>query len=172
MADVTGTFTPSKSFIGYEAEFQVGQGVADPPAEPPEVEDFVSVPAVKSITFGDMTTGVVDITHLRSPARHREKLATIRDSGPIVVRCGYDPTHGAHMQAGGDGFVEGKSLIALWQTVAQNNFRIVFPTAAGSIELDIEGTVTKYQISELSVEAETEVEFEITPLRDYSMGLP
>ena len=165
MADVTGTFTASNSFIGYEAEFQVGQGGASP-------EDFVSIPAVKSITFGDMTTGVVDITHLRSPARHREKLATIRDSGPIVLRCGYDPTHGAHKQAGGDGFEPGQSLISLWQNVTENNFRIIFPSAVSSIELDIVGTVTKYQISELAVDTETEVEVEITPLRDYSTGLP
>jgi hypothetical protein len=164
MSDVTGTFTASESFIGYGAEFQVGQ--ADSP------ESFTSVPAVKSITFGDMTTGVVDITHLRSPARHREKLATIRDSGPITVRCGYDPTHGAHKQAGGDGFEAGQSVIALWQNVTENNFRIIFPAAAGSIELDIVGTVTKYQINELTTETETECELEITPLRDYSTGLP
>jgi hypothetical protein len=162
MADVTGTFTPSESFIGYETEFQIGQGGSP--------ETFVSMPAVKSITFGDMTTGVVDITHLRSPARHREKLATIRDSGPIVVRCGYDPTHGAHKQAGGDGFLPGFSLIALWRNVTENNFRIIFPTAASSLELDIVGTVTKYQINELTVETETECEFEITPLRDYFTG--
>lgn len=164
MADVTGTFTPSNGFIGYEAEFQVGQATSP--------ETYVSVPAVKSITFGDMTTGVVDVTHLRSPARHREKKATIRDSGPITVRCSYDPSHGAHKQAGGDGFAANQSLISLWQDVTENTFRIVFPSDAGSLDLDIVGTVTKYQISELTVDTETEVEFEITPLRDYSTGLP
>lgn len=117
-----------------------------------------------------MTTGIADFTHLRSPDRHREKKGTIRDSGPIVVVCGYDPAHGAHKLAGGDGFSASQSLIALWRNVTENNFKIIYPTAAGSLELDIAGTITKYSIGELNVEGEVTCTFEITPLRDYFTG--
>jgi hypothetical protein len=164
MANVTDTYTASGGAIGYGAQFKIGQG--DSP------ETFTSVPAVKSITFGDMTTGVVDVTHLRSPARHREKRATIRDSGPIVCRASYDPDHGAHQQNGGDGFDSTHSLVTLWINVTENNFRIEFPAALNTQILDVRGVVTKYQISEMVVDGEVEVEFEVTPLQDYSSGLP
>lgn len=164
MADVTGTFYAGDAFIGYGAEFLVGQG--DSP------ETFVAVPDIESITPGDMTTGTVDITHLRSPGRHREKLGTIRDSGPIVLAGNYRPDHGAHLQGGGDGFDSTHSLLTLWRTVAENNFQIVLPSDAGSTVLPIRGTVTRYQIGALTLDGKTPFTCEITPLRDYSDGLP
>jgi hypothetical protein len=74
MSDVTGEFYPNESGIGYGTELGVGQGDGTP-------ETFVSVPVLMKITPGDLTTGIVDATHLRSPKRHREKKGTLRDSG-------------------------------------------------------------------------------------------
>ena len=74
----TDLFYAGEAFIGYGAQFLVGQDDGSP-------ETFVAVPDIMSITPGDMNTGVVDKTHLRSPGRHREKLGTIRDSGPITL---------------------------------------------------------------------------------------
>ena len=172
MANVTNTYYAGDAFIGYGTEILVGQGNASP-------ETFVAIPDVNSITPGDMTTGVVDITHLRSIGRHREKKGTIRDSGPIVIQANYRPTHGAHKIAGGDGFVTGRSLIALWQNVTEANFRLVLPddsSAGGSPDtgevIDITGTITRYQIGELGLDSKVPVTIEITPLRDYSSGLP
>jgi hypothetical protein len=162
--DVTGQFYSGDAFIGYGAEFLVGQG--DSP------ETFVAVPDIESITPGDMTTGIVDVTHLRSPGRHREKLGTIRDSGPIVLAGNYRPDHGAHLQTGGDGFDADHSLLSLWRNVTENNFEIVMPAAAGSTVLPIRGTVTRYQIGALTLDGKTPFTCEITPLRDYSGGLP
>jgi hypothetical protein len=164
MADVTDTEYAGKAFIGYGAQFKVGQG--DSP------ETFVAVPDIDSITMGDMTTGIVDVTHLRSPGRHREKLGTIRDSGPIVLAGNYRPDHGAHLQGGGDGFDATHSLLTLWRTVAENNFEIELPSAAGSVVLPIRGTVTKYQIGALTLDGKTTFTCDITPLRDYSGSLP
>ena len=78
MADVTDSFYAGDAFIGYGAQFKVGQG--DSP------ETFVAVADIMEITFGDMTTNVIPKTHLRSPGRHHEKIATIRDSGPITIK--------------------------------------------------------------------------------------
>jgi hypothetical protein len=162
--DVTDTFYPGAAFIGYGAQFKVGQG--DSP------ETFVAVPDIDSITMGDMSTGTVEKTHLRSPGRHRERLATLRDSGPIVLAGNYRPSHGAHLQAGGDGFDTTHSLLSLWRNVTENNFEIEMPADAGSTVLPIRGVVTKYQIGALTLDGKATFTCEITPLQDYSGGLP
>jgi len=172
MADVTDTYYAGDAFIGYGAQVLVGQDDGSP-------ETFVAIPDVNSITPGDMTTGVVDITHLRSAGRHREKKGTIRDSGPIVVECNYRPTHGAHKQSGGDGFSSSNNPVALWRNVTEANFRIVMPddsSAGGSPGtgqvLDIRGVITRYQIGTIALEDKVGCTIEITPLSDYSDGLP
>ncbi len=164
MADVTGTFYNGGAFVGYGAEFKVGQG--DSPTT------FTAVPDIEKITMGDMTTGIVDVTHLRSAGRHREKKGTIRDSGPIVLMGNYRPDHGAHKQNGGDGFDASHSLLTLWRNVTDNDFEIVMPADGGSTVLPIRGTITKYLIGELGIDSKVPFTCEITPLHDYSGGLP
>ena len=170
--DVTGTYYQGDAFIGYGAEFLVGQGEASP-------EIFVSVPDVESITFGDMTTGTVDTTHLRSPGRHRERKATIRDSGPITLVVNYRPDNGAHMQAGGDGFSTTHNLLALWRNVTENNFKLILPEDAAApaspvdlIELPIRGVITKYTIGQLTLDGKMTCTIDVTPLHDFSGDLP
>jgi len=162
MADITGDYYASEAFIGYGTELGVGQG--DSP------ETFTSAPTIMTITPGDLTTGVVDATHLRSPARHREKKGTIRDSGPITCAGHYVPGHGAHNIDGGDGFDATHNLIYLWRNVVENNFRITMPADAGSLTLDLRGVITKYQVGELSTENLCPFTLEITPLQDYFTG--
>lgn len=174
MADVTGTFYDGDAFIGYGAEFLVGQGNTTPGPE-----DFIAVPDVESITFGDMTTGTVDTTHLRSSGRHREKKATVRDSGPISLVVNYRPDHGAHKQTAGDGFIEGYSLLSLWRNVTECNFKLILPDDAATpadpivpIELPIRGVITKYTIGQLTLDGKTTCAIDITPLHDFSGDLP
>jgi len=162
MANVTGTFYDGDAVIGYGSQFEVGQG--DSP------ETFVAVPDIDTITPGDLTTGVVDITHLRSTARHREKKGTLRDSGPIGFGGNYRPSHGAHMLAGGDGFDATHNVIYLWRNVVENNFKIVAPADADDMELDVRGVVTKYQVGPLGLDTKWTFMGEITPLRDYFTG--
>lgn len=170
MADVTNLLVASTARVGYGLQLKVGQG--DSP------QTFTAVPMVNSITPGDMTTEVTDVTHLRSPGRHREKRGTIRDSGPIALEMDYDPTHGAHKISGGDGFAAGHSLIALWQNVTENDFILWMPDPAGAIatamqvEIEIRGTITKYQLGGATLTDPLKVMVEITPLRDYSDGMP
>lgn len=164
MADVTGDFYAGDAFIGYGAELRVGQGDGSP-------ETFVAVPDITTITPGDMTTGVVDITHLRSPNRHREKKGTIRDSGPFQIAGNYRPEHGAHKTGGGDGFEADYSLVSLWEDVREANFEIELPLDAGSPAevLQFAGVVTKYQIGSITIDNKVEFTAEITPLRAYTL---
>ena len=165
MANVTGTFYAGEAFIGYGAEIMIGQADGSP-------ETYVAIPDVTTITPGDMTTGVVDITHLRSPDRHREKKGTIRDSGPFRCVANYRPQHGAHKTGGGDGFSATNSLVSLWRDVREANFRIDLPADAGSPEEQVTfaGTVTMYQIGEVGVDGRVTVTFEVTPLRAYTLN--
>lgn len=174
MADITDLYYAGEAFIGYGSQMLVGQGGASPVT-------FVAIPDINRIAPGDMTTGIVPITHLRSPDRHHEKKGTIRDSGPIVCEGNYRPNHGAHKQAGGDGFSATHNLLSLWINVTENDFQLVLPDredagATGSplvgITLDIRGVITRYQIGEMTLEGKVPFTCEITPLRDYSAGLP
>lgn len=164
--DVTGQTYAGEAFIGYLSEFRVGQD--DSP------ETFVAVADVTVITPGDMTTAVIMKTHLRSPNRHHEKLATIRDSGPIVLAGNYRPGHGSHSTAGGDGFSSARSLPSLWINVTEANFELELPVTAGSpaVVLSIRGVVTKYQLGAIALDQKVDFICEITPLQDYSAGLP
>lgn len=174
MADVTDTYYAGGAFTGYGAQILVGQGDGSP-------ETFVAIPDIETITPGDMTTGTVETTHLRSLARHKERKGTLRDSGPISFAGNYRPTHGAHKQTGGDGFLPDHSVLSLWINVTENNFQLVLPDredagATGSplagIALNVRGVITKYQIGEMTTEGKVPFTGEITPLRDYSSGLP
>lgn len=160
--DVTDLFYAGDAFIGYGAQLLVGQD--DSP------ETFVAVPDVTSITPGDASTGIVDKTHLRSPDRHREKKGTIRDHGAFAVAGNYRPEHGAHKTAGGDGFLPGRSLVALNDNVTEANFKIELPVDAGSpaIELSFRGLVSRYQIGALTVEGLVPFTMDITPLRSFA----
>jgi len=173
MADVTGTEYAGSAFIGYGTELLVGQGNSP--------EDFVAVADVMSITPGDMSTGVVDKTHLRSPGRHREKLATIRDSGAFTLSGNWRPGHGSQSNTAsednsGDGFTAGRSLLQLWRNVTEANFIIRLTLNAGggspAIEWPFRGVVTKFQPGAINVDTKVDFTCEITPLQDYSADLP
>jgi hypothetical protein len=166
MADVTGTFYAGDAFIGYGAELRIGQG-----DDSPGPETFVAVADVTVITPGDMSTGVVDITHLRSLDRHREKKLTIRDSGPFQISGNYRPGHGSHTVAGGDGFAATRSLVSLWRDCVEANFEIELPADAGSpaIVLEFRGGVTKYQIGSIALDQKVEFSAEVTPLGAYTL---
>ncbi len=174
MADITDLYYAGDAWIGYGAQLMVGQDDGSP-------ESFTAIPDLASITPGEMTTGIVTITHLRSPDRHHEKKGTIRDSGPIVCEGNYRPSHGAHKHSGGDGFTATTNLLYLWENVVEVNFQLVLPDradagATGSplagIVLPFRGVITRYQIGGIVLEDKTTFTLEVTPLRAYSASLP
>ena len=166
MSDVTGTYYAGGAFVGYGTELRIGQGDGPP-------ETFVAVPDIMSITPGDMSTGIVDVTHLRSTDRHREKKGTIRDSGPFTISGNYRPGHGGHTVAGGDGFNATHNLPALWRDVTEANFEIELPLDATGVSpaevLSFRGVVTRYQIGNITIDQKVEFTAEITPLGAYTL---
>jgi hypothetical protein len=164
MADVTGTYYAGEAIVGYGAELLVGDGSSPP--------NYEAVADIISITPGEMTTAVIDKTHLRSPDRHREKIATLRDSGPFVMRANWRPTHESQSKAGGGtGSFTGGGLLKKWIEVSEEDF-VIKLTDADETEFPFRGTVTRFQPGEITVDNKIEVTIEITPLRDFSASLP
>lgn len=165
MADVTGTFYEGESTVGYGTELLVGIDDGSP-------ETFVAVADVSEITPGDISTAVVDKTHLRSPDAHREKVATIRDAGPIQIKGNWRPSHGSQSNAGNaDGFTSSAGLLGLCAGREERNFIIRLPAPA-DLDWPVRGVITKFQPGTIGVNEKIEFTAEITPLRSYTAELP
>lgn len=156
MADVTGTFYAGEARVGYGTQLLVGQNDGSP-------ETFKAVADVVSIQPGEMTTAVVEKTHLRSPNRHREKIATISDRGPFTIMLNWRPEHGSQSNAGGDGFAGG-GLLALFLSKEERNFQILISDGSPDITWPFRGVVTRFQPGTIGVEEKIDATVEITPL--------
>lgn len=164
MADVTGTYYASESSVGYGVELLVGYGASP--------QDFEAVPFVKSITPGEMTTAVIDRTHLRSPNRHREKIAGIRDSGAWVIEMAYVPKHESQSSAGGgSGAFQDGGIINWWIESLEKNWRIILADGSPETVVPVRGFISRFQIGSITLENEVLVTMEITPMEDFSADI-
>lgn len=165
MADVTDEFYEGEAIHGYGAQLLVGDGASP--------ETFEAIADVTKITFGDMTTAVIDKTHLRSPEAHREKLLGLRDSGPFSLEGNWRPDHESQSNAGGGtGSFTSGGLLAIWRNRTEKNFVLKLNDGSPATELPFRGGVTKFQPGEVGVDDKINFTAEITPLRDFSAGLP
>lgn len=130
--DVTNQYYPGEAVIGYGTQLLVRQGTAEPAV-------WAAIADVMEITPGDMTTEVTDVTHLRSPEAHREKKATLRDSGAFALSGNWRPRHGSQNNAGGDGHSIG--LVGLWRTRQEKDFKLQVPTETEGTTVALTGIV-------------------------------
>jgi hypothetical protein len=165
MADVSNTFYSSEANIGYGGQWFIGQNDGSP-------ETFVAVKQVANIQFGDMTAGIINKTHLRSPGRAHEKIATIRDMGPFTVTGQLDMSHGSHNNAGGDGFLAPGGLIALHRNLTERNMIIEIPDGSPPTQLPFAGVISSLNLGELSLEGIQMFTAQVQPLSDYTASLP
>lgn len=164
MADITGLFYSSEGNIGYGAQWLIGQDDGSP-------ETFVAVAQVDTISFGDMTAGIINKTHLRSPGRAHEKIATIRDMGPFSMTGTLNMKHGSQNNAGGDGFTSG-GLIAIHRTLEERNMQIEIPDGSPSTVLPFRGVISSLNLGELTLEGLQKFTAQVQPLQDYTAALP
>jgi len=165
MADRTDTFYAADAIHGYGAQLEVGDGTS------PEV--FEAIAQILSITPGEMTTAVIDKTHLRSPEAHREKLAGIRDSGPFTLQGTWAPAEQSQSNAGGGtGAFASGGLVAMWRNRTEHNFKIVLNDGSPATEWPFRGVVTRFQPGEIGIDDKINFTAEVTPLQDFSADLP
>jgi hypothetical protein len=166
MADQTDEFYEGDAIHGYGAQWLIGNG-ADPG------ETFQAVAEVVSITPGDMTTAVLEKTHLRSPAAHREKKLGLRDSGAFSFVLNWRPQDESQSNAGGGaGSFTAGGIMALWRTRAERNMQIMVPDGSPAMAWPFRGGITKCQPGEISNEGIIPLMVEVTPLTDFSADLP
>jgi len=165
MPEVTDTYYASEGFAGYGAQLEVGNGASP--------EQFEAVAFIDKITPGNMSTTVLDRTHLRSPKAHMEKLAGLRDSAAFAIEGLWDPTDQSQSNAGGgsSSFQHG-GLLSFWIDRKERNFRIVLPDGSPATVWPFRGIVTKFQPGEISGNTMVRFSAEITPVRDFSASLP
>lgn len=164
MSDLTGTYYPSQGVAGYGTELLVGDGAS------PEV--FEAVPFVNSITPGEMNTGVIDRTHLRSPNRHREKMAGIRDSGAWTVQMTYVPKHESQSSSGGgSGVYASGGIIKWWIESTEKNWQIKLNDGSPETVVPVRGFISRFQIGQVDVNDKINVTMEITPMEDFSADI-
>lgn len=165
MADRTNTFYANATAIhGYGAQLMVGDNASP--------EGFDAIAAVGSITPGEMSTAVINRTHLRSPEAHHEKMAGLRDSGPFTIEGTWLPLDESQSNAGGgSGSFATGGLVFLWRTRAERNFKIVLNDSPAT-EWPFRGVITKFQPGEIGIEDKINFTAEITPLQDFSADLP
>lgn len=164
MADITGLYYESEANIGYGGELRVGQDDGSP-------ETFVAIAQVSNVEFGEMSAGILNKTHLRSPGRAHEKISTIRDLGPFTVTGQLNMKHGSHNNAGGDGFTSG-GLIAIHRSQEERNFELEIPNGTPETVLPFRGVISSLSLGSLSLEGIQEFTAEIQPLSDYTADLP
>lgn len=164
MSDVTGTFYASQGNIGYGAEWRIGLDDGSP-------ETMVAVAQVDTIQFGEMSAGIVNKTHLRSPGRAHEKIATIRDLGAFTMTGTLNMRHGSHNNAGGDGFTTG-GLIAIHRSLEERNMEIEIPDGSPATVLPFRGVISSLNLGELSLEGLQKFTAQVQPLADYTADLP
>lgn len=163
MADVTNTTYTGAAFIGYGSQWLIGQN--DSP------ESFVAVADIESIQFGEMSAGIVNKTHLRSPGRAHEKIATIRDLGPFTMTGNLRLSHGSQSNAGGDGFTSG-GLIAIHRSLEERNMKIVLSDGSPGTELPFRGVISSLNLGNIELENPVKFTAQVQPLADYTADLP
>lgn len=164
MAEITNTYYASEGLIGYGSQWMIGQDNGSP-------ETFVAVAQIDTIAFGDMTAGIANKTHLRSPGRAHEKIATIRDLGPFTMTGTLNITHGSHNNAGGDGFTTG-GLIAIHRALAERNMKIVLSDGSPGTELPFRGVISSLNLGTVGLEELQKFTASVQPLADYTAALP
>lgn len=164
MADITDLYYASEGNIGYGGQWLIGQDDGSP-------ETFVAVAQIDTIQFGDMTGGIINKTHLRSPGRAHEKIATIRDLGAFTMTGTLNIAHGSHNNAGGDGFTAG-GLIAIHRSLEERNMIIEIPNASPATQLPFRGVISSLNLGELSLENLQKFTAQVQPLQDYTADLP
>lgn len=165
MADVTGLFYASEGNIGYGAEWFIGQDDGTP-------ETFVAVAQVSTIKLGEMSAPVINKTHLRSPGRSHEKIATIRDVAPFVMTGTLNLKHGSQNNAGGDGFLTPGGLVALHRGLVERNMQISIPDGSPETVVEFRGVITRLDLGELTLEGLQQFSCDVQSLADWTAGLP
>ncbi len=123
---------------------------------PGSPDDFIEIAECTNIKPGGGTAEDIDATHLRSPGRRREFLASFIDDGTLDFTIQYIPADPSHVR-----------LVALFESGERAVFRLVFPDASG---IDYTGYVKGFNPDAIAVggKVTTSVVVKLTGATDFS----
>lgn len=161
MSDRTDSFYAAEGAIqGYGAQIELGDGGSP--------EAFEAIHGVRNIKPGEITSEDIDRTHLRSPGRHREHAAGMRDSGMIEGEGIYSPDEQSLTTAGGgSGAFQNGGLPAIHEAGTNHNWRIVLNDGSPATTLTVRGYLAKFSIGEITPEGIIPYVFGIMPSEAY-----
>lgn len=156
MADRTGTYYSAEgAVIGYGAQVLIGNGAS------PEV--FEAVAGVKVVTMPETMFADVDTTHLRSPNRHKEHRAGIRDSSEMSVEgVNIFGEHSLTTAGGGSGPFSAGGLPVLSGDGENRNIIVRFADDATS-EVAIRGYIKGFSLTNVGTEEVVGYKFAVMP---------
>jgi hypothetical protein len=167
--NVTDLYYEGQAEIGIGAQLKIRVGDESP-------ANYVAVAEMKSAKPGRMEAAIHDKSHTRSPKRTREKKVGMIDQQPWSFVLNWSPEHGSQNNAGGDGFdefeegteedpSEGGGLLAMFLRGDELEMQI---TRVGKDPIPFRGSVSAYEIGEISIENLTTLTVEITPLSAFA----
>jgi len=144
-ADVTDDFYAAgdDAVAGYGGQFLVGNGAS------PEV--FTAVAGVMKIPLPAQSSTDIKTTHLRSPNRHEEHRAGMRDTPAFTVELLWLPYHYSQSDAGGgSGAFSGGGLAAMAADGLNRNFKFEANDGPSPTTLIIRGYVATFAPGEVN----------------------
>jgi hypothetical protein len=143
--DVTGDFYAAgdDAVAGYGGQFLVGDDGSP--------EGFTAVAGVMKIPLPAQSSTDIKTTHLRSPNRHEEHRAGMRDTPAFTVELLWLPYHVSQSVAGGGtGAFSGGGLAAMAADGLNRNFKFVANDGSPATTLVIRGYVATFAPGEVN----------------------
>jgi len=107
----------ANGLVGLNATLGIGDGASP--------EAFTEVSEVVSIDGPSFSREMVDITHLNPPNDYAEFKAGLKDGGQVTIEGRAIPTDTTHLTGT-------SSLLGLFESGTETNFRITFPDSPAS----------------------------------------
>lgn len=126
-------------------------------------EDFIEVKRITAVKPGPASGANADTTELNSPGRHKQRIPTIRDTGPVTFAGNYEPDDAGQQR-----------IAALSASLEVTTFRVTAPDALGSpaVTWEYEGFVSGFSIDDLNPNVAITFKGEITSTEQPPSGSP
>lgn len=168
MADYTDTTYRTQGKDGYLAQLKVGDGASP--------ETFQAIANITRIRPGSQTTETIDVTHLRSPAAHRELIAGLRSTGAFGFDAIWAPNDESQSNAGGgSGSFTAGGLTAIASSREERNYLIEFDVqqfGSPALQWPFAGILTEWTPGEIAPGVPLTITGAIQPVRDIATALP
>ena len=132
-------------------------------------ENWTAIAELTQITFGDMTTEAIDVTHLLSPNAHKEKIPGNRDTGAFGISGNWLPENATQSNSS----TAPGGLVYNGRTRTVKQFRIVLGNSGSPSTIwGFRGFISSFKPGDAANGTAKKFTAAITPSQDVSAALP